>query len=321
MPSPILWNTEFKRRFSMSFYKNLKLKLGEMTFFKDFVSDRRGDLYPILEKSEDCAEAVSQNTYTVYQGSVSRLFCRFFPYATYEVTAEIRNGSAGFRFCLPAATASVLIENGTLRYTCNGRERKEALPDPSEHTVTMIVSCRPGAFDVYFKKNGKPAFFCTFEEEDFAYSHAYKAFTDGRSELLVSGDVGITEVLSYMDNGVSIADMRPIRYENGSVMVEDGRVYFTASIRMQAGCFQGVFSWIPGTAEFSLTGALFYDAGDGLWCGDVAASVLYHRAERKWLLWVCSFSHGHILAHADFQGDPRFGVNVIDVTLMEKASD
>ena len=104
-------------------------------------------------------------------------------------------------------------------------------------------------------------------------------------------------------------------------MTEGGKVYITASIRMQEGWFQGVFSWVPGTAEFALTGALFYDAGDGLWCGDVAASVLYHRQDRKWYLWVCSFSHGHVLAHSVFDGDPRFGVNVIDVKLMEKAPE
>ena len=65
------WNTmellasEFKRRFAFSMYKDLKLRLGEMTFTKDFVTDKRGDLYPILEKSNDCIEAVENNTYCI----------------------------------------------------------------------------------------------------------------------------------------------------------------------------------------------------------------------------------------------------------------
>lgn len=62
---------------------------------------------------------------------------------------------------------------------------------------------------------------------------------------------------------------------------------------------------------------MFYDSGDGRWCGDVAASILYHRTQRQWYLWVCSFSHGHILGHSVFDGDPRFGVNVIDIELMK----
>ena len=80
-----------------------------------------------------------------------------------------------------------------------------------------------------------------------------------------------------------------------------------------------MFAWVPGTADLEMTGALYSDTGDGFWCGDVAASVLYHREKKQWYLWVCSFSHGHILAHSVFEGDPRFGVNVIDVELMPKA--
>lgn len=154
------FDREWKRQFSLSFYKNMKLKLAEMTFLKDFVTDRRGDLYPILNKSTDCLESVSGERYCVTEGTAERWIGGFFPYATYEITAELE-----------------------------------------------------------------------------------------------------------------------------------------------------------------LTCALFYDVGDGFWCGDVAASVCYHREARMWYLWVCSFSHGHRLAHASFAGDPRFGINVIDVTLMEKAPD
>ncbi len=83
-----------------------------------------------------------------------------------------------------------------------------------------------------------------------------------------------------MDSGISQADIRPIRYENGDVMIEQGKIYLSASIRLQEGCFQGIFSWVPGTAQFELTGALFFDAGDGLWAGDVASSILKNRANR-----------------------------------------
>ncbi len=312
-------NTEFKRKFSLSLYKNLKLKLAEMTFCKDFINDTRGDLYPIIERSADCAEFVEHNRYILKSGSAKRLICDFFPYATYELTADVSQGSAGFCFMLPCAEASLILHKRNLLYSCNGNERELILPYHTESGTAMIVSCRPGAFDVYFKLNNKPEFFCTIEEEAFLNSHSYSLFTDAKVSLTVSGSAEVSEVSSYIDNGVSIADIRPIRYENGEIMTEHGRVCLTASIRMQAQSFQGVFSWIPGTAEFELSGALFYDAGDGKWCGDVAASILYHRGECKWYLWVCSFSHGHILGHSSFDGDPRFGVNVIDIELMKKA--
>ena len=310
-----LLNAEFKRKFSLSMYKNLKLKLGEMSFLKDFVTDTRGDLYPVLSRSDDCAEYVGSNRYGVRGGSVCRMLGQFFPFATYEMTASFKDGAAGFRFILPSAEAEITVSNEKLVYRCGERVEELSVTD----TSTLIVSCRPGAFDVYFKKNGKAEFFVTFAESAFNNSNDYAEFSDGLAALSVSGEAEVSEVSFYVDNGTSIADMRPVRYEDGEVMVENGKVYITASIRMQAGAFQGIFSWIPGTAEFELTGALFYDCGDGKWCGDVAASLLWHREKKLWYLWVCAFSHGHRLAHATFEGDVRFGVNVVDVRLMPQA--
>lgn len=321
-----LLNVEFKRKFSLTLYKNLKLRLAEMSFSKDFVNDTRGDLYPVLGRSEDASECVTEHLYRIDGGRVERFFCRFFPYATYRLTARVDDGTAGFVFRLPNAEAALEVCRATdaecgavLRFSSG--EVREELPLPAAEcgTVALCVSLRPRAFDVYLVKNGKDAFFRTFVSEAFRDSNLERIFENGEVALALSGRVTVSEVTSCIDSGVSLADPRPIRYENGEVMVESGRVFLTASIRMQEETFEGVFSWIPGTAEFDLVGALFFDCGDGRWCGDVASSILYHRAEGKWLLWVCAFSHGHVLAHAAFCGDPRFGVNVIDVTVMEKA--
>ena len=317
----MLSEAEFKRTFSLTIYKNLKLKLSEMSFFKDFVGDTRGDLYPLLDRSDDCRESVAHNVYSLYRGKVKRLFCSFFPYASYEISASTGEGSAGFSFIIPGIEAIIEVGDGFLKYSCSETARELVLPEYIGDEITMTVTCRPGAFDIYFLNNGKAEFFTTFDEAAFSDSNLESVFRGGKVALCVCGCAHVRSVCSYIDSGVSIADMKTVRYESGETMVECGRVYITASVRMQTGCFQGVFSWIPGTAELALTGAIFYDAGDGRWCGDVAASVIYHRAERRWYLWVCSFSHGHILGHAGFDGDPRFGVNVIDITLMEKACE
>ena len=85
----------------------MKIKLGEMSFYKDFVNDTRGDLYPVLEKSADCEERVEGNRYEVSAGRAERLICRFFPFATYEVSCLQNGGEVGFCFRLPDAKASV----------------------------------------------------------------------------------------------------------------------------------------------------------------------------------------------------------------------
>ena len=66
--------SEFKRKFSFSMYKNLKINLSEMSFVKDFVNDTCGDLYPVAYRSDDCMEAVVNNQYVLNRGSVKRLF-------------------------------------------------------------------------------------------------------------------------------------------------------------------------------------------------------------------------------------------------------
>ena len=42
---------------------------------------------------------------------------------------------------------------------------------------------------------------------------------------------------------------------------------------------------------------------------------------KKWYVWTSSFAHAHILAYGQFDGDPRFGINVADVEIMKKASE
>lgn len=311
----------FRRKFALNHYKDLRLPLSEMTFAKDFVNDERGDPYPILYRSETCKETVGGNRYSVLSGSVCRWIGSFFPYASYSVSAEQIDGQVGFRFQLPETDAAVHMDESNLYFMYGDATETVPLPQTLQDARTMTVSCRPGAFDVYFDENSIPCFCHTFSCSAFSTSDSYETFSAGSVSLSVSGAAVITKVFSCLDCGISQADIRPIRYENGDVLLRDGKIWLTVSVRLESGCYQGVFSWVPGTANFELTGALFYDAGDGIWAGDVAASVLYHRAKKKFYLWVCSFRRGHILAHAEFDGDPRFGVNVIDIKLMKKAPE
>ena len=311
-------NLKFRRFFSKSMYKNLKLPLAEMTFTKDFVNDRRGDLYPIIEKDNACTEQIENNSCRVQNGTVERMFAQFFPYATYQVSFSGLNGECGFVFHLADQKAQLICGEDFLLFSDGGYAEKTELKEACTFR-TLIVSCRPGAFDVYQLNNDKPDYLCTFKSDAFAKSNEEKLFRNGFVSLFARGTVTVSSVCAYMDCGISQADIRPIRYENGEVMVENGKIFLTLSVRMQEGGFQGIVSWIPTTSNFELVGALFYDSGDGKWCGDVAASVLFNRKTDEWYLWVCAFSHQHILGHAAFKGDPRFGVNVVDIRLMDMA--
>lgn len=313
----MLYN-EFKRCFSLSMHKNMKINMGQMNFSNDFTDTSRGNLYPVIEKSDDGYEKIEGNSYFA-DGKIKRMFCRYFPYASYQIEASVSSGKAGFSFVFPNFEVEIVSDGKNIVFTCGKLVKCVALKDSVSEKTSFCVTCRPCAFDIYSEYSSKLEYVCSFEDDMFGELNDYAIFSNSYVCLYVDGNAKVTLAESFIDNGVAIADIRPIRYENSKIMTENGKIYFTASIRGEKECFQGVFSWIPGTAEIELTGALFYDAGDGKWCGDVAASILYDRNTKMWYLWVCSFSHGHILAHSKFEGDPRFGVNVIDVSLMEKA--
>lgn len=306
-------------------YKNLKLHLGEMSFSKDFIHTDRGDLYPLQTVPEENAmECVKENAYHFStKNPVMRLLGHYFPFATYEMKLKELQGQAGFRFSLESAEASVLLsrkENLSLIFSCPEKTEQIALEEIDLCDLSLLVTCRIRSFDIYLKTGSHIRFVHSFDSDSFANSNDERLFSAATASVCFCGSGTVSEVNFYMDCGISQADIRPIRYENGDIMIEQGKIYLTISIRMEERCYQGIFSWIPGTSQFELTGALFFDAGDHLWGNDVASSILYHRTEQRWYLWVCSFSHDHILGHASFIGDVRFGVNVVDISLMEKAA-
>ncbi len=312
---------KFRRKFSLTMYKNKKLKLGEMSFFKDFINDKRGDLYPVLEKDGKFTETVSSGKYTFLSQSdahIIRLIGEHFPYANYAFTAEKLDGSCGFSFFSPNARADILfcVKNGKI--VCSYGSKNVHTDKIFVPETEFIVNARKNNFDVYINNDGFTEYICTFSPEGFENIVCYDVFTKTTASLYISGNTVLRSVEFYMDCGLSQADIRPIRYENGDIMVVEGKIYLTMSIRLHEEMYQGVFSWVPGTAEFELTGAIFFDCGDGRWENDVASSILFNREKNMWYIWVCSFSHGHILGHGVSCGDVRFGINVVDITLMDK---
>ncbi|MBO4297551.1 MAG: hypothetical protein J5998_02035, partial [Clostridia bacterium] len=148
---------------------------------------------------------------------------------------------------------------------------------------------------------------------------AYDVFTRTTASLYVSlapGERVQCAAQFYLEGGISHADMKCMRFENGQPYMEGGRLFMTLSSRLQAAGFQAVVSWNPSTADLRMEGAIFFDAGDGLWCPDVAASAVFDRRAGEWYVWACSFSHGHVLCHGRSVADLRYGVNVLDVELM-----
>lgn len=319
-----LFDTPAKRLFSLNPFKNLKLPLGEMSFGKDFVNETRGDIYPITGKSGDICEKVSGGKYSFSSenGSVARLVGRHYPYVTYELTLQELCGTAGFVIDAPCGKTGIFVNKRgqKLCLSIEGNEQSVCAEMP-KGDITLIVTCRTQNFDVYLKYDGYPQYVYTFTDKNFENIDREDVFCDAVASVYFSGSGVCRNASFYIDCGISQADLRPVRYENGDIITENGKVFITATLRMQEQCIEGVLSWVPGTADFELVGALFFNTGDGVWGNDVATSLMFDRNASLWRLWVCSFSHGHVLGYSEFDGDVRFGVNVVDIELLEELPD
>ena len=309
------------RRFSVNFHRNLTMKLGEMSFFKDWINDSRGDPYPLISGAAD--ETVSDGLYTVQNGAVTRMMGAFFPWATYDVTLDsLQNASFGFVVDSTEGEISAILSPDALTVRFDGEEH--TFPAAYESGDTFSVTFRTGGISAYFVRNGASHLIADLSGEIMHRLRKESVFSAAKVLLRIDaasdGLCVISRAEWHIDAGISQADPKPIRYEDGTPIIENGRIFLTVSARTEEDMYQFVASWDYSTCDFRLVGALFFDCGDGYWCGDVASSIIFDRTANVWRIWMCAFSHGHILARGTSLADPRFGINVIDVALMEPAS-
>lgn len=315
----------FQRKFSVNPHQALRLPICEMSMYKDWVNDGRGDPYPVLWRKGELSEEIADSSYLLTSprgGEISRLLGNFFPYYTYSFTVrEVSRASMGFVVCDQRGDRRVEI------LLCDGncisvRYANESHDFPCEVTggETVIATFRAGGVSVYLDRGEHPMLIGDVDipllEEYLNYDVHISATCALLTRLDVGGKAAYRHVRGYLCGGLSHADPKPMKYEDGTPIIEKGRLFLTVSSRLEKGCFQSVLSWNPTLCDFRMEGAIFYDVGDGKCCDDVAASVVYDRRTEEWYIWYCSFSHGHILARGRFKGDPRYGIRILDTKLL-----
>ena len=103
----MLEETMFRRKFSLTLYKNRRLMLAEMKFGNKPLKTERGDIYPRLFEKGVFEENCSDGKYIFEPGngfaSAAHLMGRFNPYSTYEIApAELPGeAKAGFLIAWP----------------------------------------------------------------------------------------------------------------------------------------------------------------------------------------------------------------------------
>ena len=315
----------FKRRFSVNYYKNLILPMGEMSFYKNWPeAGRRGDPYPVIAKRGEVSERVGGGKYelSLGDGAVRRLVGAYFPWANYDVSFDSLCGSVGFSVLGGEGAVEIcLTKDGNLSVFLNGEEQKFKAPAVS--CGKLSVWFRGEGVTVYLTADGEETCLCDLAHPTLMRYCRVEALESAKVVLAVSGSgkTVISDLKWYLTAGISQADLRPIKYEDGTPIVEGGRVFLTASARCAVGKYQVVLSWCHTTADFRLEGGIFFEYSDGYLCGDVASSVIYDRRTGEWKINMCSFSHGHVVGHGNSLSDPRFGINTVEIELMPEAPE
>ena len=315
----------FRRKFSYNPFQALRLPVCEMSMYKDWIHDNRGDPYTVLHRQGDVREQIVNARYTVTSsegGEITRLLGAFFPYYSYsfhicradhaDVGIAVRDGNGDRRI-------EVMLCDRK-QFTVRANDEYWNLPCEIIGGETVKITFRAGGVSIYLNRGEMPELIGDISVpllEEYLNYRVYASATCALfTRLQAGGEAIYRHVEGFLCGGLSHADPKPIKYEDGTPMIENGRLFLTVSSRLEKGCFQSMLSWNPTLCDFRMEGAIFYDVGDGKCCDDVAASVVYDRRTKEWYIWYCSFSHGHVLARGQIMGDPRFGIQVVDAELL-----
>lgn len=302
--------TVFKRRFSVNFFKNLRLDIARMSFTGK-PDATRGDQYPCLGK-------VARGGWDFER----RLLCSLTPYMNVELASKA--GPCGVSVSIAQHTLDLFIHRRNGETELAVGEESVVIKEDNNRIVSVQIC--PGFLDVYSRAVNANSF-CSemrllhsFKLPELEQIMVEKALNTATVAILTPDIDKMYYVSAFMDCGVAQADPRAVKYENGEIIENNGKLYFTFSARAEHGTYQCVMSWVAGTMRFELEGVILYCTADGvLGADDVAASLMYDRTSGVWRINYASFSHGHVLGSAVFEGDVRFGVNIIDTVLMPKA--
>ena len=135
----------FRRKFSLTMYKNKRLMLAEMSFFKDFVHDTRGDMYPVLEKAGEYSECVAGGKYEFSGGEnahAARLIGAHFPYASYEIKID--------SICISLIISLyIILRDEYLYYQSSSRKKIKSVISQFTFSARTLLLCINIIFIVY----------------------------------------------------------------------------------------------------------------------------------------------------------------------------
>ena len=113
-----------------------------------------------------------------------------------------------------------------------------------------------------------------------------------RSDLHAGASVTINEMTSALSPGCGQADIRAITRPDGAALLDEGRLWFTMTVRGRGlpHPLQGIFSMNPSVFDIKFEGIIVFDMGDGMLRNELASHLFWDDVSKEWRGWTVGFS-------------------------------
>jgi hypothetical protein len=243
---------------------------------------------------------------------VDRWVGGFNPFASYDLSLDriVGSGEVGILFRDSEQenrlSASLLVSSGTcsaIRWVVvkDGKEvvRKDfPLPEGVKPVPPMRLRVQMLAVGVnlFLETQGQshligyPDFSDHFELRQKSTMQKFEFCL--HTDLQAGASVVIDEMTATLSPGCGQADIRAITRPNGEPLIDEGRLWFTMTVRGRGlpHPLQGVFSMNPSVFDVKFEGIIVFDMGDGMLRNDLASHLFYDDASKEWRGWTVGFS-------------------------------
>ncbi|QNL51790.1 hypothetical protein H8S90_09535 [Olivibacter sp. SDN3] len=266
----------------------------------------------------------------------------FNPFATYTLNLDsgVGDGEVGFEFTSPInAERMVIVEQfkdsliiglQLSVFDAEGNlitDESIATANLKEQKVSkgnIILQMLGSGLVLYAKHEGLPKVIGQADFNKYIDLRKKKYIHSFQSRLyakLKGGAIKVKRAEISLTTGVGLADIRPITYENGEPLLDNGKIWYTMSIRGRAlpHHLQGVFSMNPSVFDIKLEGIIVFDRQDSLLRNEIASHIFFDRNDKVWRGVTTGFSafanpekEEKQLLLVESETDPRFGFSIMN---------
>lgn len=235
----------------------------------------------------------------------------FNPFATYDLAVKKceGNGSTGIAFQDSSngdlMSARLHFKEGqphriTWEVMLEGEavvQKEWTLPeDSASNDVTLRVQMAVIGVNILIETHGESRLigFSDFSEHiDLREKRHIRYYDFGvATELAANSGVDIQSTTAALTPGTGQADIRAITDKEGNALIDEGRLWFTVTVRGRAlpNPMQAVFSLNPSVFDLQFEGIIAFDLGDGLLRNEHASHLFFDSKSGEWRGWTTGFS-------------------------------